>query len=124
MLPTDAPVLIVDDDLDVREALLDTLHYEGHPAVALPDGPKALEWLRRNAPPALVLLDWNMTPLNGGQVMAEVAKEPSWSSIPFILLTAAADAPEKAKTPGFAGYLKKPVDLAELFGVVERYRDG
>jgi two-component system response regulator FlrC len=118
----DSPVLIVDDDLDMREALLDTLSFEGHAAVAVADGPAALSWLRANPPPALVLLDWGMAPLNGGQVMAEVAKEPSWASIPFVLLTAAADAEAKARTAGFSGYLKKPLDLNDLFALVCRHR--
>jgi two-component system response regulator FlrC len=116
------PVLIVDDDRDMREALLDTLQCEGHAAVGLADGPSALEWLRTHSAPRMVLLDWNMAPLNGGQVMTEVAKEPSWSTIPFVLLTAAADAAEKARACNFVGYLKKPVDLEQMFELVTRYQ--
>lgn len=122
MRSVDSPVLIIDDDADVREALLETLSFEGHAAVAVADGPAALSWLRAHAPPAVVLLDWYMGPLDGGQVLAEVAKEPSWASIPFVLVTAATDVEAKAQTPGLSGYLKKPLDLEELFTVVRRYR--
>ena len=118
----DPPVLIVDDDPGMREALLDMLSFEGHAAVAVADGPAALSWLRENPPPTLVLLDWFMAPLDGAQVMAEVAKEPSWASIPFVLLTAAADAEAKARTGGFSGHLKKPLDLDDLFALVSRHR--
>ena len=115
------PVLIVDDDPDIREAVQDTLASEGYEAVGVTDGLEALEYLRSNSTPPLILLDWNMAPMNGPEFMAEAAKDPVLSSIPVILLTADARAPEKSKGNGFAGYLMKPVDLDALFSFVDRY---
>lgn len=114
-------VLVIDDDADIREALVDALSDEGHAVVALADGMAGLEYLRNNEAPGLVLLDWNMTPMNGGQFMEEFAKEPTWSSIPVVLLSADVRIHEKARTADFAGYLKKPTKLPELFGIVARY---
>lgn len=121
-MPTaEKKIMLVDDDEDIREAVSDTLTDEGFAVVALPDGAAGLNWLRTQPAPALVLLDWNMTPINGLQFMREVAKEPGWASIPIVLLTADGKAEEKVKLAPFAGYLAKPVNLDQLFEVIRRY---
>ena len=85
-------ILIVDDDEDIREALRDTLHDEGHQAVAVGDGPSALQWLKQGeGPPCLILLDWNMAPMNGAQVLEAIRSDPGLSTLPVVLVTA--DAP-------------------------------
>ena len=114
-------ILVVDDDKDIREAVVDSLADEGYAAVALADAPSALTYLRQEPLPLLVLLDWNMTPMNAPQFMAEVAKEPAWSAIPVVLLTADARAEDKAKQAAFVGYLKKPVRLRDLVRFTQIY---
>ncbi|MDP9001038.1 MAG: response regulator [Myxococcota bacterium] len=116
-----APVLIVDDDADIREALLDTFLDEGHPAVALPDGPSALTYLRSQPRPCLVLLDWNMTPMNGGEVMVEMRATPALAAVPVVLVTADMRVEQKAATPGFVACLTKPVDVDALFELVHAH---
>ena len=123
MRPTcSGPILVVDDDQDIREAVRDTLEDEGYRVVEASDGGEALAYLRRvGEPPGLILLDWNMAPMNGPQFMAEFARDPLFSRVRVILLTADARVQEKA-TPGlYAGYLKKPVDLDKLFSLCEQY---
>jgi CheY-like chemotaxis protein len=115
------PVLVVDDDPDIREALRDTLESEGYDAVGVTDGREALEYLRAKPTPPVILLDWNMAPMNGPEFMAEAAKDPVLSRIPVVLLTADARASEKSRSNGFVGYLMKPVDLDALFTFVGRY---
>lgn len=115
------PVLVVDDDPDIREALRDTLESEGYGAVGVMDGQEALAYLRTNSIPPLILLDWNMGPMNGSEFMAEAAQDPVLSRIPVILLTADARAPEKSRGNSFVGCLMKPVDLDALFMFVDRY---
>jgi CheY-like chemotaxis protein len=115
-------VLVVDDDPEIREALRDILADEGYSTVEASNGHDALDYLRSNPPPPLILLDWNMTPMNGPQFMAEVEKDPVLSKIPVILLTADVRATDKSRSSkGFVGYLTKPVDLDALFGVLSRY---
>jgi CheY-like chemotaxis protein len=120
-MPSSKTILVVDDDLDIREAVVDTLIDEGYEAVAVGDGAAGLDYLRDRPAPGLVLLDWNMTPMNGLDFMREVAKEPLWASVPIALLTADAKAEDKVKLASFVGYLRKPMKLPDLLGLVERY---
>ncbi|MDP2340059.1 MAG: response regulator [Deltaproteobacteria bacterium] len=113
------PVLVVDDDWDILEAMHDTLAVEGYDTVDVGDGQRALDYLRSHPPPGLVLLDWNMPRMNAQQFMAALARDPLPETPPIVLLTADAKIAEKGA--GYAGYLKKPVELDKLFETVRRY---
>jgi two-component system, chemotaxis family, chemotaxis protein CheY len=120
MSSTSEPVLIVDDDADLREALRDTLEAEGYAVAEARDGGEALGYLATHPKTPLVLLDWNMAPMNGEQFMEERAKAPALQLVPVVLLTADARvAPERLA--GLAGHLKKPVDLDALFALVAKH---
>jgi CheY-like chemotaxis protein len=112
---------VVDDDDDMREALRDTLAAEGYEIDVARDGQEALDYLRANPAPPVILLDWNMAPMSGPQFMAEVAKDAALSKIPVVLLTADSRVTGKATPAGFAGTLSKPVMLEDLFAVISRY---
>ncbi|HEX9296594.1 MAG TPA: response regulator [Polyangiaceae bacterium] len=115
------PVLVVDDDADVREAIRDTLEQEGYVAAEARDGGEALSYLRSNAAPSLILLDWNMAPMNAPQFMEEFANHPGSDDIPVVLLTADARVEQKAQGKGYVGFIKKPVKLQLLFDMLQRY---
>ena len=89
------PVLVVEDDPDISSAIRDTLADEGYEVVEARDGQAALDYLHSNPLPPLILLDWNMAPMNGSRFMTEVAKDASLSAIPVVLLTADTKADEK-----------------------------
>jgi CheY-like chemotaxis protein len=114
------PVLVVDDDPDIREAIQDTLEQDGYLVMVARDGREALAFLETHAPPALILLDWNMAPMNAEEFMEEFSKDARFNQVPVILVTADVRANEKAGL-GFAGMLKKPMKLEALFEVVSRY---
>lgn len=120
-MPAKSPLLLIDDDADIREAIRVTLEDDGYDVVEAGDGREALEWLRSHPPPPVVLLDWNMAPMNGPQFMAEVSKEEALASLPIVVLTADTTALQKVKDHHYAGWLKKPFQLDELFAVVRRY---
>jgi CheY-like chemotaxis protein len=115
------PVLVVDDDADVREAVRDTLSEEGYETHVAAGGQEALEYLRAHPLPPLILLDWNMAPMNGDTFMTELGGDSVLSAIPVVLLTADARAAADASRRGFVGCLTKPVDLDVLFALVGRH---
>jgi CheY-like chemotaxis protein len=114
-------VLVVDDDADVREAIRDTLAQEGYAIAEARDGRAALAYLRDNPLPPLILLDWNMAPMNGREVMEELARDPVLARVPVVLLTADARVEGRASSLGFVGHLKKPVELDALLELMEKY---
>jgi CheY-like chemotaxis protein len=114
-------ILVVDDDLDMREAIRDTLSDAGYETIEVSDGQSALDFLRANPVPAVILLDWNMAPMSGQELMKQIEGDPILAKIPVVLLTADARAPEKSEGSRHVDCLMKPVDLRTLFEILERY---
>lgn len=116
-----ARVLIVEDDVAVAESLAEVLRDEGYDAFVAGDGRQALDWLERNAPPELILLDLWMPVLSGEEFRREQLALPALASIPVVVISAAADARARAAAIGAVGLLPKPIDLDRLLEVVQRY---
>jgi CheY-like chemotaxis protein len=122
-MPAAKKVLVVDDDPDLLEAMHDALAGEGYDSVEVSDGESALGYLREQPPPGLILLDWNMSPMNGEAFMGELARDAAMASVPVVLLTADARLEDKGRSNRFVCSLRKPIDLDALFALVSRYCD-
>jgi CheY-like chemotaxis protein len=109
-------VLVIDDDADVREALGVALSDEGYTVAEAGDGNEALDWLRSHPEPGAILLDWNMSPMNGSSFMAEVRKSAALAKIPVIVITADICADRRAADGRH--WLVKPFPLEALFALL------
>ena len=108
-------ILVVDDDEAIREllqALLEHAHYEVECAS---NGGDALERLRHEAAPDLMLLDLMMPEISGWQVLEALDKSSALSKIPVVVLTAY-DA--RADLPPDRPSLHKPLDADVLLDLV------
>jgi len=113
------PVMVIDDDPEIREAIGDVLGAEGYETVQCADGGAALQYLRTHPAPCLILLDWNMAPMNGALFLAQLHRDPTFDAIPVVLVTADMNIEDKAA--GLVGYLRKPVDIDALLATVASY---
>jgi two-component system chemotaxis response regulator CheY len=123
MNPADGSlILVVDDDEDIRYALGDTLEAEGYSVVLAEDGRDALDkLLALPAPPCVILLDLMMPNMDGLQFRAAQQRDPALSSIPVVILSADAQVKQKAAAMDAAGCMAKPVRIADLLKMVERF---
>ena len=109
-----APILIVDDDVELRALLRAVLEGDGHAVLEATTGEEALQHLRRKRP-SLVLLDVMMPDMDGFQVVAEI-RRLGGPFVPIILLTALDDPAARAHgiDVGADEVLKKPIHPFEL----------
>jgi CheY-like chemotaxis protein len=114
-------ILVVEDDVDVREALAMFLECEGYHVVEAAHGAEALERLRGGGPFGLILLDLMMPVMNGWEFRDAQAKDPTLAAIPVVVITADHTAAKRAADVGAAGCLLKPVEFPELLDYVGRY---
>jgi CheY-like chemotaxis protein len=116
-------ILVVDDEPDVRETLCETLEYEGYVAVQAANGRDALEYLRQNPAPCLVLLDLMMPVMNGYDFLEAIRNEPRLLPVSILIVSAAAreQIDAAAKSSGAVGVLAKPLQLKALLTAVEQY---
>jgi response regulator RpfG family c-di-GMP phosphodiesterase len=115
-------VLVVDDDLAVRELLAEGLESFGYPARTAGGASEALEIIKES-PPQLVLSDIDMPGGTGFDLLEEIKAHDS--DLDVIMVTGAIDADTaiQAIRQGASDYVTKPFNLAEVQIVVERTLD-
>ena len=113
-----APILVVEDNADVRDAWEALLEGEGYRVVSAASGREALRWLRSSkVMPALILLDLIMPGMNGWDFRAEQSQDETLASIPVIVVSADPLA-TLAKNAGVAAVLGKPTQSDALLAAV------
>jgi CheY-like chemotaxis protein len=113
------PLLVVDDDTDLREALEEVLRDAGYTVLGASNGREALEMLARTQPlPGLVLLDMMMPVLDGLGFAQELHGVPDWRDIPVVIFSASAGNARVAEQVGARAYLRKPVEVEVLLDTV------
>jgi CheY-like chemotaxis protein len=118
--PPGASILLVEDDFDLRDALIPVLEYEGHRVVGAANGREALDRLRAGAKPSLILLDLMMPGMSGTEFRAEQLRDPALASIPVVVVSADPAAPTKAKVMGAVGCIQKPLDIDAFLAQVRQ----
>lgn len=124
MVPRAGVILIVEDDLDVRESLIDILEEEGYEVAGATDGLAALSYLGAAPAPALILLDWRMPRCDGAEFLQRWQSHPFSATVPVVLLTADARTEGSAALPRGSVFLKKPVKLDDLLSTVKKFFGG
>lgn len=110
-----ARILVIDDEVSIRENLARFLALEGHQVLQAADGRLGLEAIRTYKPD-LIFCDVMMPHMDGFEVLAATQADPALRGIPFVFLSANAE-PEKlaaALQQGATGYVTKPFSLGNL----------
>ena len=116
-------VLIVEDDPAIRLLLADLLSEAGYLVATMPNGAKALDYLRHApSPPALILLDLLMPVMDGWHFRTLQCADPGLAAIPTIVLSAHVEVERRSRL-GIAAddYLPKPIDVARLLDLVASF---
>lgn len=102
-------ILIVDDDVNIRNLVAEALEREGYAVQKAASGTEALRQIAQEKPD-LVLLDLMLPGLSGEAVLPDIR------DIPVIVMSAKADVADKVGLllGGAADYVTKPFDLQEL----------
>lgn len=112
-------ILVVDDDVDIRETLAEILRDEGYPVDVVGDGLEALDYLRTHPSPRLVLLDLMMPRMNGEDLVKILRGTPTLAQTRVAVLSAARDLRERAEEMKAVAFLQKPITLERLLALVQ-----
>jgi len=113
-------ILLIEDNLDVREMTTEILELENYEVTTAENGKIGIEKAKLFAPD-LILCDIMMPEVDGYEVYAELSEDHSTASIPFIFLTAKSEKSDfrKGMTMGADDYLTKPFEAQDLIEAIE-----
>jgi two-component system cell cycle response regulator DivK len=112
------PVLIVEDNEDVRDLYEDVLRREGYFVLTASDGAEALKLLSHSVRPGLILLDLSMPGMTGWAFLEAKKKNSTLAQLPVAVISAVNDI---FKVNDAHEVLRKPVDLMQLLRIVNKY---
>lgn len=120
MTETPGPILIVEDDADVRELLVRRFNRAGHRTVAVGSGEGALEALGQDRP-GLAVVDIMLPGMTGWEFIRQLRADPRSSTVPVYVLSIL-DPPDGTEITWVDGYVVKPFrsrDIENMLRTIE-----
>jgi CheY-like chemotaxis protein len=113
----DEPILVVDDNEEIRMLLADTLGQSGYSVVEAGNGQEAIQrYSQAGVPMRVVLLDLHLPDMTGWEVLAALRQLNPSASVLIISGSTTEDLTQKVKDSGAAGFVPKPFDRQFLLG--------
>jgi CheY-like chemotaxis protein len=110
-------VLVVDDDVEIRETLAGVLVEEGYDVAKAVNGREALDQIHEGLRPTVIVLDMMMPVMDGWDFLEERAKDEAIKHVPVVIISAT---PEDLQPPGVCAFVRKPMRLNDLLAVIAR----
>ena len=112
-------VLVVDDEFGIVDVLETILIDEGYRVLTACNGKQGLVRLSAEKPD-VVLLDFMMPILGGGEMLRAMAAEPAYQRIPVIMISSLSEDVIAERCKGYAAFLHKPFRAAAVLSTVAR----
>lgn len=114
-------IVIIEDDIALRESLKDLLELDGYKVFAASNGVSGIQ-LIFNEIPNLILCDISMPGLSGYEVFKAIQNNSAVATLPFIFITAKAQKEDiqAGLQLGVDDYITKPFDYDELLATITR----
>jgi CheY-like chemotaxis protein len=110
-------ILVVEDDAEIREAMQCLLEEDGYATAVARNGLEALEWLRANGRPELILLDLMMPVMDGRTFLGHLRDSGPMADVPVMVMSAQS----RAAVPGAVAVVEKPFDVEAFLSTLRRY---
>jgi len=117
-------VMLVEDDLESRDALSTVLEMHGLHVCKAVDGQDALDQLHAGYRPCAILLDLRMPRMDGWGFRDVQRRDPELCRIPVALLTAVENMGLEARRLDVDTAFSKPVNLDAVLGFIAQHREG
>ncbi len=123
-MKSNKPILVVDDDPDIRDSIASALEIEGYSVLMAENGQAALDLLLsfqdKEDLPRCIMLDLMMPVMTGEEFLSEIKdKYEDLRHIPIVVASANGSLLQN-KLPA-KEVLKKPIDINDLYRIAEQY---
>lgn len=111
---------MVEDDFDIRALLCNFFESENFDVLSAENGKAALEVLRTNNAPDLILLDLMMPVMDAMEFRKFQEADPKFANVPVLVMSADPNVDVKRLALGVNEYVTKPIDVDILLSAVEK----
>lgn len=113
-------ILIVEDDISIRELLVEILEDQGYQVSSSVNGSEGIKAIESSLPD-LILMDVMMPVMDGYQFRKELMLNPEWSHIPIVAMSAQEQTRKKLVDHGITNFINKPFELDHLIETVKSF---
>ena len=119
------PIMVVDDDDDIRLLLTRFLRSEGYSVIEAATAAEA-ETNALKHTPQLILMDLSLPGSDGLSAIWNIRRQPGMATVPIVIVSAhdAYDLRAEATAAGCRGYLTKPLDVIDLKKTIQSILEG
>ena len=110
-------VLIIEDELSIRDMLKGLLELEGYEIDTAANGLEGIEKMREPELPQAILLDMMMPEASGWHFLDVMRADPRTAKVPVIAITAYTHTAQSVRPDAI---IPKPIQLKSLLGTLER----
>ena len=112
-------VVLVEDEVNIAEAIRFLLSQEGWRVETLANGSGAVDVIRKAAPD-LVMLDVMLPGKSGFEILDELRGDPAMGDLPVLMLTARGQSRDRsmAEKAGVSRFMTKPFSNSEMLDAV------
>ena len=121
MEPSADDILLIEDDDGLGAILAAVLQDQGYRVTWVSNGREALDHLRPERPPRVILLNLVMPVMNGWKFREQLKKVPELAEVPVVVLSGVGNLEKKATSLGATDSFTKPFNLKALVDTVRDY---
>jgi CheY-like chemotaxis protein len=114
-----AKIMVVDDEAVLAKVVREALREAGHTVYVENDGLTALTRMLE-IEPDLVVSDIMMPGMGGGSLLTAMRDNACLGEVPLIVMSALPEGDVMRACSGYAAFVAKPFDLADMVSAVER----
>jgi CheY-like chemotaxis protein len=114
-------VLLVENETDLRDAIALIIRQHGYHVETAQDGKDALVTIANLGRPAVILLNLQMSGMDGWELREQVRQRPDLTDVPFVLISGSAHIAAEAQRLQAVDYFQKPIHFPRLLQVLSKH---
>jgi CheY-like chemotaxis protein len=115
-----AVILVVDDNTDIRETVCFVLEEGGYETAGASNGQEAIDWLHCETAPSVILLDLAMPVMDGYEFLTLKEADPFLDDVPVVVMTATGNCGQQLFGHQIFECLLKPFSTGVLLDAIQR----
>jgi CheY-like chemotaxis protein len=113
-------ILVLEDHEESRSLYGEILRSEDYHVIEAEHGREALEYLKSNAAPQLIVMDLTFPYMTSQEFVSELRRDPKLAQVPVLIISGQWDINEQSKALKASGFIRKPFDMDPFLETIKK----